>query len=416
MTLVALFAGLAIGVAPAVATESKTFFELLERAWAVGEIRLSAAIEHRGGRLLVFPAHIVDLIHARVGKPRTILVVHEHAATGAEPVFKEGDRLLAAIGILPEHSYWRDNLPATKRHEILGGRRYAFKDSELDGAKEMARAYTATLDDQMPLRARRQASVMVEALLSDIPVLAEDAMRTLTRAPRLARDIDKEAQARLSAFLADESAEAALRGRLARAAGGQGADAFVPVLEQLSLKDDAVAAPALAALDDLGRERPTTRLTDLLGAATAALRVYAAEALGKRAAGDAPARTAAVTLLLSDAEMETRLAAARGLGASGSPVAIDALAAAMDRGDGATRTAAIALAKIGGPRAHTLLKQAITGGAPETMVAAVMAMVQLRDECEGCLAFLAEQHRNHDEQAVRETIAVMLELHKKHEH
>lgn len=407
------------GAGPALGAAPKTFFDLLDRAWAVGELRLSAALEYRDGRLLAFPAHLTDLVHARLGKPRTLMIVHERNPADSEPFLKEGDQFLAAVGVLPDHSYWRDNLPVTKRHEILGGRRYVFKSSDpaaMETAKAIAGAYTATLALGMPERARRQAGVMVDALLSGVPVLAEDGLRALLRSPRLARDLDGASVARLAAFLSDDSADPAVRGRLALAAGEQGADSFVTVLEKLAGRDDAVAAAALAGLDHLERARPTAGLLSLLEADALELRIYAAETLGARAGADQAAMSAAVDLLAPQVEVESRLAAARGLGTSASPRAIDSLAEALSRGDAVTRTAAMGLARIGGPRVHGLLKEAITDGPGEAMVASVMAMVSLRDECADCLVFLAEQHDSHKESAVREMIAIMLELPKKHEH
>jgi hypothetical protein len=92
------------------------------------------------------------------------------------------------------------------------------------------------------------------------------------------------------------------------------------------------------------------------------------------------------------------------------------LSAALGRGDGASEAAASALAVIGGPDAAQALKNAITGGSGNSESVAVIALADLRSGCSDCMAFLAEQHRTHPDESIRDLIAIVLEAPHKHQH
>ena len=407
-----------VGWSPVRAATPKTFFDHLETAWAVGEIEIGATLEFREGRLFAFPAHIVDLIHAKVGEPRTLMLIDALRPGETEPYFKDGDRLLVPIGLLPQHSFWRDNLPNTKHHEVLGGRRYAFRAGEgreLEKAKAVARAYTATFGEKMPSRAVAKIGVVVEALYAGVPRIRDDAVRHLESYGALSRDLDERAAARLGAYIGGDFPETQ-RVRLALAVGRGGVTKLTPALTSVATLDSLMAAIALESLELLGERQDTERLLELSRAKTPELRAWAAHELGERAAEEDRAFERAVEVLRSQEADPVRQAAATGLGASGARRAVSELTAALDRGDGVSRSAALALAGMGGPEVHGVLKKAIIEGPSEAMIGAVVAIFELRDRCADCLSFLREQYRSHEQEAVRDMIAILLELQQKHEH
>jgi hypothetical protein len=394
------------------AAPPKTFFDHVEDSWAFGEIGVMEPMKFREGRLLAYPGKITELVYARYGRPRSILLIHEIIDPEQPLPFEPGERFVAPLRVLPRTAYWRDNLPNTPRHQVLGGRRYIFKGDAAETAKKVGGAYAATIGRGMPDRKLDQVEIVADALTSPLAVLREDAVRYLS--DRRLTHVREASAAKMSAFAASDAPvdqRIAIIGAIARA----GLTSEGARLEKLGAGDDAVAAAALRAATTLGRPRTLEQLQSLTKAHDALVRAWAFEELGRRASTEPAALESAVAVLSSDEDAEVRAAAARGLGESRDAGAVDALAAAVERGDAVSRTAASALAAIGGDRAVTALKKAVVAGPSEGMIGAVMAMVELRSACKDCLEFLREQHRSHPEAAIRDLIAIVLELNVKHE-
>ena len=407
---------LALGLcSPALAGEPLTFFDNLERAWAVGRLKLMGPLEFRDGRVLAFPGHITDLAYAKVGRPRTILLVYEIPAGQDKASLEKGDVFFAPIGLLPTHSYWRDNLPPTNRHGILGGRRYVFRGKDMEAAEEVAKAYTSTFELAMPGRLQRAGEAVVGALSCPVAILQEDAVRYLLSSHSLIDHLTPTATAKLGEFLKSD-APAGQRAGLARALGRAGVGGLADTLESLATGDDRVAAGALDGLDGLAKPRSIKRLDQLNLAKTVEVRAYAARALGLRSGVDQEARAKAVAILDGDDEDLVRASVAIGMGSAASKTTVEPLKRALYRGDTVSRSAALALAEVGSPEVARLLMEAVTDGPNETMAAAVTGIVTFKVVCEGCYEFLAEQHRSHKQQSVRDLIATLLELNRKHLH
>jgi len=389
--------------------QERTYFEVLPRAWAVGTIGVSGPLSFSGGKVLGFPGRIHELVHARVGRPASILLVWEVESEGDEPPFNTDDVFFAPIGVLPQHAYWRANLPRTPRHEILGGRRNLFTGDEVEPAMRISKAYVATLELAREPRWLAQNAVFADALLAGVATLREDASLRLAKLLPLTKVVDDEARGRLGEFIAgDDPIEQ--RVRVIGAVGGAGLTDLVPVLEKLAANDDRAAVASMEALDRLGKPRTTSRLVELSTAGHVGAREYAYLQLGLRAADDEDAYMAVRRVLEADADAAVRSAAAGGLGRSGSARAVAPLRKALYRGDGASRAAASALADVGGSEAFTVLKGAVTDAPADGQVAAVLAIVEAEDDCDDCRAFLREQYDGHEEKAVRDLIEVLLEI------
>jgi HEAT repeat protein len=411
------FASVLLAALPGVAgaDRPKTYFDYVERAWASAEIELRSPMTYRDGFVLAYPGTLIDVVQARQGRPQSILLVEELTSKDDTSPVKEGERFFAPLQVLPDHSYWRDNLPATPRHGVLGGRRYIFSGTDLAPAKELTKAYAATLALEMPERRIRQQALIVDTLSSSVKVLREDAVRRLTSLPVPAKQYDDKTIRRLAEY-AKGNAVAADRASIVQVMGQAGMTAAIPDLQLLAQRDDVVGASALDALEALGQHRSTDGLVPLLDAKTPEVRAVAARELGEVGSKDAAAFARVSALLASDDLPAVRSAASKGLGTSEDPGAFDALDKAMLRADGASRDAAAAIAAIGGDRAVTLLKSGIVDGSGEAQVAALMALVNVKGACPDCAAFLREQKESHPEAAVRDLISVLLELNVKHDH
>ena len=220
------------------ADRPKTYFDYVERAWACAEIELRKPIPHRDGLLLAYPGTLVDVVYSRHSKPQSILLIEELTSKDDQSPVAEGERFFAPIQVLPDNSYWRDNLPNTPRHGVLGGRRYIFKGEDAAAAKELTKAYTDTFKLDMPEKRMKQQAVIVGALTSSVKVLREDAVRRLTALPVPAKQYDEATIRRLGDYVKSD-APAADRAQIAAVIGQADMRALTPDLELLAKRDDA---------------------------------------------------------------------------------------------------------------------------------------------------------------------------------
>jgi len=398
------------------AQEPKTYFDYVETAFAVAEVHPSEKpLEFRKGMVLVFPASLSDLVYARMGKPENVMIVFEKHSADDKPPFEPGGMFFAPIRVLPQYSFWRDNLPNTPRHEILGGSRYVFKGDQVDEAKRITGLYAATLAHKGVEGWPDQAGAVIEALFSKNGILREDAVRKLSNSPNLMKALKPEGRTRLAEYLGGDYPENE-RVRLIEAVGKAGATDMAPELEKLAKRDDATGAAALRALEQLGQARPTHALLDSSRAKSEQVRAFAYETLGARAARDREAFEAAVRALKSDEPASVRAAAAHGLGLSGDQAAVQPLSVALARNDHASEASARAIAAIGGDAAAESLKHAITDGPGDSKTAAVVALTELHSPCADCTEFLRTQYEHHPDQGIRQLIGILLELNVKHKH
>jgi len=397
--------------------QSQTVFQFAEKSWAVGTIVLGKPLIFREGRVLVFPTQIADLLWAPNNtKPRNLMLVYEVGSHEKDsPLLKNADEIFVPIRLLPDHSYWRDNLPNSRRHAVAGGRRYVFRGTDAVEARKILAAYLTATDLKTADRWSARVAAVAAGLASPVAVLREDSVTYLSVYPFLGRDVDAKALPSIEAFLAGE-APVAEKSKLASALVSAKVAAIQPALAKLSSRDDATGAIALAGLDGLGEVFPTDRLLTLSKASSPEVRAYAAGALGRRADNDEAAFTRARELLDSAAEPTlVRTAAANGLGASAGEKACAALAAATALGDSGSRAAAIALSTSGNAAAGGLLVDVLKSKDGEAALAAVAALGQMKT-CIPCETALREQLKVHSDHSVRDLIGVVLEVPLEHKH
>jgi hypothetical protein len=398
-------------------TQGRTVFEFAEKSWAVGALNLGKPLSFRGGKVLAFPSQISELSWAPGGsKPRNVMLVHEVFSDDKDkPFLSEGDSIFAPLLLLPDHSYWRDNLPNTPRHEVAGGRRNVFRGDDIPEAKRVLKAYLTAHDIKGMERWKGQVGVVADALNSPVAVLREDAVQYLAGYPSLARDLSADALPSILTCLRG-SAPVDQKILLIDAVAAAGISAAEPGLRELAARDDPTGAAALAGLEKLGAPVAADRLPALAKAKAPEVRAWAATALGKRAESD-PASLQAATAMLDDpAEvLGVREGAARGLGASGAAAAAEALGKAVGRGDAASRVAAEALGVSASPDSVRILSDALVKHQGEAAMAAAVGLSQ-KKACTECSRVLEEQHDGHPDEAVRQLIGVILQVPLEHKH
>ncbi len=389
------------------ANQTKTFYDHIQDSWAFGVIDVIDPMKYRDGRLLAFPGRISELIHARYGKPRSVLVVHEVVKADDPVPFEKGRSFVAPLRVLPRTKYWRDNLPTTPRHEVLGGSRYAFSGDDVEGAKALGKAWAETLDMGMPDRKLRQGEIVAGALSSATGVLSEDSVNFLTG--RTLTHITEKAYTDMLAF-AGGDAPAKQRVGILDAIGRAGLTGAKPGLEKLAEHEDSIGAAALRALSLLGTERPTDEVAVLAKSKSGDVRAWAFGELAARSGDDSGALASVAALLESDDAENVRSSACDGLGRTGSDKVVPALRGALFRGDDSSRAAAMALAKVGSAAAVGVLKKAVAEGPSEAMIGSVVALKQVGKPCADCEAFLRQQHETHEDGAIRDLIAIVMQF------
>lgn len=403
--------------AAAVPRDSRTLFHHAENAWAVGDIRLSKPLTFRNGKILVFPSQITDLLWApKKTKPRSMMIVHELGSDEKEkPFYSQDDQFFAAIRLLPDHSYWKDNLPNSRRHAIIGGRRYSFRGDEAVEVRRVLTPYMEAHEKKGQARWTGQMNAVAQALGSSVPVVRQDAVAYISIYRSLARDFGEEALPPVQAYLQGED-PVDLKNRLVSALVAGKVVSIGPVLEELSTRDDAVGAVALRGLDQMGKGAPTPKLVELSRSKSSEVAAYATEALGSRAGDDTVALERVRELIAPSATSpELVVATITGLGRSKGDDVVDLLITVIARGDSASRSAAQAVAGIGGPHAVAELSRVLSEQEGEAALAAAAAL-GTTPGCAQCAAALREQHENHEDPAVRRLAGVLIGVPSEHEH
>lgn len=240
------------GLADAANTAPRTLFEAAAGAWGVGTIRLGKPLKFREGKVLAFPSQFADLFWAPAGKPRNLMLVYEVPGDEADkPFFGDKDEFFAPIRLLPEQSYWRDNLPSTSRHEVAGGRRNVFRGEEIAEAKKALGPFLEATRIRGKDRRSAEAAAVAAALGSSVTRIREDAGAWLAAAPNLDRILNDAALASLAAYL-EGTSPAAERASLLTALAPARIMGLKPAFQAVAAGEDAAGAAAKAALAALG--------------------------------------------------------------------------------------------------------------------------------------------------------------------
>ncbi len=401
-------------VLPARAEAPKTVFEYAVESWALGTVKLSVPLHYRDGKLLAFPARITELVRATRGNPQNLMYIHEVWESDDKPFFERGDVFFAPIKLLPQYSYWRDNLPLTRRHQAAGGRRYIFRGDDIPEAKRILTAYTEAVALGSKEGDRRALLVVLEALSSKNAVLRQDAVAYLAKTDGLAERFPKNGAAAFKAFVLSDAPESE-RVAVTAIAGEKKLAALVGELRSLADRDDRVGAAAVVSLKQLGKPLGKQEILDRTKGQTAELRAAAYGGLAGMVDADEAVRGLFSKVLASDESEGVRKAAIDALSGTHSTVVVPILVAAMKRLDGASSAAAEALGVIGGTEAVDALKSALIAG-PDAATIGVISALNSTPGCTDCSTFLLRQNREHADEDLRKMIAIRMELPLPHEH
>lgn len=244
------------GLADAANTGPKTLFEAAAGAWGVGTIRLGKPLKFREGKVLAFPSQFAELLWAPAGKPRNLMLVYEVPGEEADkPFFGDKDEFLAPIRLLPEHAYWRDNLPGTPRHEVAGGTRNVFRGEEIAEAKKALGPFLEATGTKGKDRRSAEAAAVAAALGSSVTRIREDAGAWLAASPNLSRILNESALTSMKTYL-EGPAPAAERASFITALTPARVAGLKPAFQAVAAKEDAASAAARAALAALGEAVP----------------------------------------------------------------------------------------------------------------------------------------------------------------
>jgi len=202
--------------------------------------------------VLAFPSTVDELLWApKKTKPRNLMFVYEVPdAEKDHPVYNEHDVFFAPIRLLPEHAYWKDNLPNTRRHDVAG-RRYVFRGDEIAEAKKILGGFLPATELHGRDRWTGEIRGVVAALGAHNAVLREDAVAFLSTCPQLKVGFEDADVSAVAAYLAGD-APAAEKTRLIDAAAAANLTALKPTFDELAKRTDTVGAAARKAADRLG--------------------------------------------------------------------------------------------------------------------------------------------------------------------
>lgn len=404
----------ALALVPA---EQRTLFHEAESAWAVGTFRLGGPMEFRDGQIVAFPSQIIDLLWAPDGaKPRNLMLVHELAGDEKEkPFLQKGDEIFALIKLLPEHSYWKDNLPSTRRHAVVGGRRYVFRGEQIPAVRAILDAYLQAFQSKGRSRWTGEIHAVFSALGSTIPVVREDAVRYLVIYPTLARDFEGSKMPLVDAYLKGD-APAPEKAQLVHTLIAAKLSGLQPVLGAMAVRQDASGAVALAGLAELGEVPPVSELVKLSQSPSVEVQSFAAGQLARQVGVSDEAHKRVSEILGDDkASLAVQAAAIGGLAAASDDAAVDLLGSQLQLGGTNCRIAGEALGRVAGEKASSILILTLKEKDGEAAIAAAMGLKR-NTSCAECRATLLAQYKAHKDESVREFIGVLLEVPLEHKH
>jgi hypothetical protein len=398
--------------------ETLTLFDHAQRSWGVGTIHVSKPLAFRDGKLLVFPAQFTDLLWAPDGsKPRNMMIVHEPWPDDDKdkPFLSDKDDFFAPILLLPEHAFYKDNLPPTPRHQIAGGRRYVFRGEQIPEVRKILEAWFKASDAKGANRFREKVVAVASALESTIPYVREDAVTWFTVYPTLARDFDDRALPSVKAYLAG-SAPAEEKAKLIDALVAAKIESVKPLVQEQAKANDASGAAALRAIAESGERKSTDELLTMSRATSVDVQAYALEQIGARA-GTEDAAFARCKEVLDQVTSPTKLmhGCLRGLRHAKGKAVNDLLVFVVERGDSGSREAALALAGSNSPETVAELTRILKEKTGEPAIAAAMGLARTSG-CEACAEELEEQHHDHKDEMVRNVIGVLLGVPMVHKH
>ncbi len=228
-----------------------TIYDFAKTAWGIGTVRVGEPISHRDGKLLVYPATLKDRIGPDADRPANLMLVHEVGeGDSAQAGYRSEEEFFALIRWLPENSYWRDNLPNTPRHQVLGAPRYVFRGEDIVAVRERLKPFVDTLAMKGAARWKAEIAAVLAGLNCGDALFRDDAVLYLGRFKRLDVYFSQEHVAPLAAFL-DSDAPAEKRAAVVSSVGANRLVLMVPKLEKIAESDSDIADVARQALSTI---------------------------------------------------------------------------------------------------------------------------------------------------------------------
>lgn len=392
----------AVSVATAQETERTTLFYRILDSWAFGHIKLQNPVRAREGRLLAFPSVLSEVEYAVSPNARNLILVWDVDAE--RDVLDYKDSFLAPIVLLPEHAYWRENLPVSRRHAVSGGSRYIFKgDDEVEVRRALA-PFLASLKAKAPQRWSQEVLGISKALESTNAVVRADALEHMRSYVRLERYFSPEAEAVWRSFL-EGDAQDSEKAHLAFAVGRWNIVALKDAMEVLAAtKTGAAAAEAFEALRKLGQDFSREELDGLAKAESEPVRAWAFGRLARQAGSDAALLERLLGRLRKDPSLEVRAALAAGLGDAKVGAATQVLVESLESDAPSGPAAAKALAQLGQQAA---LEKALFEKDETLASNAAMGLAAMPD-CSSCIAAIEKKSQGEVSAPLREQLKELI--------
>jgi hypothetical protein len=277
----------------------------------------------------------------------TVRIAWEELSRGRPARFRDGDRILVALGPLPGASLWSQRFP-DRDALAVAARGEAFLRAPDPASVETLAAYLSVAPEQR--RARPGVEALADLVSRAQPPLARAALATLGQVSALDAKLSPHARAALTrALTGPDHSQALQRGILSLIAGRQ-LQSLRSAVEPHAAEGSPLEPHALAALAALDGGLPAAKVATLLDSGNPVLRT-----LGVRTAPATPSMPGLPGLLRADPDPEVRAAVVETLLSSQGEAAVGPVSVALFDADAKVREAAVrGLASLGAAAVPTL--------------------------------------------------------------
>jgi hypothetical protein len=329
---------------------------------------------------------------------RSVVRIAWEELSGSRPArFRDGDRILVALGPLPGASLWSRRFPERDAMAVAAGGDAFLRAPEEASVEALAGLLSLTPE-------QRQGTPGIESLIGLVSraqtPLAQAALRELADVPDLDSRMSPGARGELAGALADPGRPLELRCGVLGLIGERHLESLRSAVDRHARPGSPVEAEALAALARLDGGLPPERVALLIASENPEIR-----AVGVRNARATPSERRLSGILREDRDPRVRAAAVETLLAARGDAALDSATAALFDGDAQVREAAVrGLAGLGSaavPTLENLVERRVADEARAPLAALALAGPDGRRALERIAA-------HHPDQRVRELARLML--------